>query len=208
MKQRIIAFDILGPMYHYDGSQGWKEEEGAVKTLIDKLKGLGYEPNSAEEEAQVEEEMLRRGQTSISITPGFVETVLYTQKQGVLPIIISAGTQGCFEIGLEAAVKDYRDRTGESVRIEELFPEQHRHTTVGVGSKKKSETWKTIGERYDGAEVLVTYEDTFTNMKAAMQGLGCDGYFVVAQPSGLVTLEKRVFKGTMQELLPKLKEKL
>ncbi len=208
MTQRIIAFDVLGPMYHYDGAQGWKEEEGTVKTLLNKIKEFGYEPETIEEESQVEEEMLRKGQTTASIMPGFVETVLYTQKQGALPIIISAGTPGCFEIGLEAAVKDYRDRTGESVRVEQLFPEQHRHTTVGVGSKKKSETWKTIGERYDDAEVLVTYEDTFANMKAAMQGLDCDGYFVVAQPNGLITLEKRVFKGTMQELLPKLKEKL
>ena len=208
-KQRIVAFDILGPTYHYDGAEGWKEDEGAVRTLLNKIKELGYEPKTAEEESFVEEEIVREGKADIYITPGFVETVLYTQKEGALPIIVSAGTQGCFELGLEAAVRDYRDRTGERVSAEQLFPEELRLSTVGVGSKKKAETWAgMVQERFGDAKVLATYEDTFGNMEAAMEGLDCDGYFVVAQPSGLVTLEKRIYKGTMQELMPTLAEKL
>ncbi len=209
MKTKIVAFDILGPMYHYDGAKGWKEDEGAVKTLLDRIDQFGYKPKTVEEESFVEEEIIRKGQAEIYIMPGFVETILYTQKQGVLPVIISAGTQGCFELGLEAAVKDYQDRTGQRVSMDQLFPEPHRHSTVGVGSKKKPEIWaKVIADCYGIADVLATYEDTFANMQAAMQGLDCDGYHVVAQPNGLMKAENRIYKGTMTELLPALKEKL
>jgi hypothetical protein len=207
-KQKIVAFDILGPMYHYDGAQGWKEDEGAVKTLLDIFKKFGYDPKTGEEEAQAEEQIFEKGQAQVSITPGFVETVLYTHQNRALPVIISAGSPGAFEFVLEEAVRDYKNRTGETISVNQLFPEEHRHSTVPVGSKKKPETWATVAARYGQADVLTTYEDTFANMQAAMQGMNCEGYFVVAQPSGLVTLEKRIHKGTMQELLPQLKEKL
>jgi hypothetical protein len=207
---KIVGLDILGPMYHYDDVQGWKPEEGAVKTLLEKIEAFGYNPQTADEEAKVEEEMLRKGETAVDIMPGFVESVIYAQLQGAVPIIISAGTPDCFEIALEAAAKDYTDRTGGFVRPQQLFPEEHRHSTVGVGSKKKAETWaEIVRERYGNrAHVVATYEDTWANLQAAVGGLGGEGYHVVAQPSGLVTVEKGIYRGTMTELLSQLKEAL
>ena len=89
MTQKIVAFDILGPMYYY-GMDGWAN--GALKTLTDKLREHGYTGKTSEEEARDEADMLLSGKEVPNITPGFVETVLYIHEQGdAFPIIVSAG---------------------------------------------------------------------------------------------------------------------
>ena len=200
MIERLVVFDVLGPMYHYDAS-GW--EGGAVLPMLDRLRKHGYEIDTAVKEAEAEETMLLTKQEIPLIMPGFVETALFLCSEGVTPVVVSAGSSQVLEYTLELAAEEYYTRTGVYVAPEKVILPEHLISTVPIGSKKQSETWATAVERFGRVPVLSVYEDTFKNLEAAMGGLDATvGYHVTSTKSGLSVVEhdKKIIRGHMQEL--------
>ena len=201
MKEKIVVFDVLGPAYHYD-QKGWIS--GAVEPLLERLKKYGYTGKTDVEEAQDEESMIKSGKETPLIMPGFVETVLYLQKERIRPVVVSAGTPWVLEYCIDRAAQDYTDRTGTVIRPEQLVQSADLVSTVGMGSKKKMETWTKAVEGYGGVEVRAVYEDTFANLTASMEGLNpTRGYHVTSTKFGLARLEHdpMIVRGHMEELL-------
>lgn len=200
MVERIVVFDVLGPMYHYD-TKGWKG--GAVGPLLNKLRKHGYEIDTAVKEAEAEETMLLTKQEIPLIMPGFVESVLYLRGEGVTPVVVSAGMPWTLEYTLELAAEDYHERTGIFVAPEKIVLPENLISTVLLGSKKVSQTWTTAVERFGDVPVLAVYEDTFKNLEAALEGFDAAvGYHVTSTRSGLSLIEheREIVRGHMKEL--------
>ncbi len=204
-KRPTVVYDILGPMYHYDAA-GWPEDKGAVVPLIELIKRHNFAAATLREESEVEERMLASGLTTPLITPGFVESAIYVQRAGGLPVIVTAGTPGTAAITLEAAARDYQERTGERVDMARLFPDSCVHSTLDIGSKAEPATWmRAVWENHGIVPVVATYEDSLKNLEAATAGLQGHGFHVV-HDGPIQRVAPNLYKGSMRALQPVLEE--
>ncbi len=206
MIPKIVVFDVLGPMYHYN-ENGWTQ--GAAEGLLALLEEKGITFSTDNEVAQAEEDLQRGGITPY-IMPGFVETALYLREHQVKPVVVSAGTPWVLEHTLELAARDYSTRTGMPVNPEQLVDQVDLISTVSLGSKKSPETWSKAVQKYGNTQTLAVYEDTFANLTAAVQGLKPqEGYHVTSTRSGLtqVCLDPLpIYRGHMQEIGQRLQK--
>jgi hypothetical protein len=117
------------------------------------------------------------------------------------------------ENAIDLAAKDYTDRTKQMTNPEQLIKLDDLISTVKIGSKKNPDTWTKAKEKYDGALTITVYEDTYANLKAALQGLkACFGYHITSTKNGLARLVDRcngpeIFRGHMEECLPDMKNR-
>lgn len=183
MTNRIVVFDVLGPMYHYD-KEGWNPNKGAAGPLIKLLREYDLPMATGEEEVESERKLVCDMGYAVQTTDGFVERVM---QHGERPVIISAGHDDVIRYALEQSVRKYVEATGDTVTAQDLIRSEDIHcTSLPVSrSKKKAATWASIlGKHYPGATVGAVYEDTPANLVAAMQGLKTDNGYHVTFESG------------------------
>lgn len=206
-KDKIVVFDILGPLYHYD-AKGWIN--GAADPAIEILRKAGYKFSNDEEAARVEEDyFVNKGNKPI-IMPGFAEIALYLNSEGIKPVVVSAGTDKVLGHMVECAAKDYSDRIGEVIDPKQLVRAEDLTSTIPIGSKKDPKTWIKAVDKYRKPETLAVFEDSFANLMAAVDGLDAEvGYHVTSTKSGLSVLlsDQRIFRGHMEEAYGHIKQR-
>jgi hypothetical protein len=158
-----------------------------------------YNPNlTAETELETEEKMIEDHPDYLQPTEGFAETALSYRRNGIVPVIVTSGSERLSELYLERVVEEYNSRTGENISVEDLVASENVH--IVTESKKDSDTWSEAMCKYEGDDIIVLYEDSLPNLEAAMEGLDIEqGVHVTYDDSGLVEEGEDIVKGSMSE---------
>ncbi|MDO8740577.1 MAG: hypothetical protein Q7J54_03310 [Candidatus Woesearchaeota archaeon] len=206
MKQDIVVFDVLGPIYQYAEVNG--RLENCIPFAYEKIKELHPEEyerakNDFAFAAEMEFRLFKEGAITCIATPFAVDTLLYLKEKGIMPVVASAGTDETLRFTLDTIVDNYNRQNGTKLVANEVIPYKNLISTSPIGSKKDPKTWQTAVYDNFGANnrILLGYEDSINNCLALANGLNCTGLHIVSENCNLsiVQYNPTIIRGTMEQ---------
>lgn len=185
MKQDIVVFDVLGPVYQYAEAEGRIED--CVPIIEKKIMELLPEKWESTEDkyalgSEMEAKFIQDGIIHPIATPCAIETLVYLREKGVMPVVVSGGKEYTLQEALDKVIEEYVGKNGMKIEPGDLIPHKNRISTLPIGGKGDPKTWQTAVFDNFGTDnrIVLGYEDNAKYAVALAEGLNCPGLHVVS----------------------------